>query len=145
MPAWVNSPAKEAAWQKAKEIVRKQRGKAEASFEDRDWGLVTHIAKNMLQSSVPHNEETQVLLAKVEVLLERRRIRAKRDKDSQLPEDVKALVEALSGVMAQGGQTIAALRSSKKTGISEEESAKLAEELRSTAERIKKLLEGVRE
>lgn len=48
MPAnIVKSPADEKKWDRAKKITRKQKGK----IEDDDWGLVTHIFKNMKKGS----------------------------------------------------------------------------------------------
>lgn len=44
MPAWVKNEDK---WEKAKDIVKKQKDKSESDFVDQDWGLVTHIYKNM--------------------------------------------------------------------------------------------------
>ena len=145
MPGWVNTPAKEKAWKKAKGIVRKQRNKVEDDFSDKDWGLVTHIAQNMLASTIDlHKDEaTTVLLAQVEYLLEARRKKDKKRKDAGLPDDVRGLVEALSAVMATGGQTIAALRNMKKTGMESEAATSLAEDLRKTAETLKTLLEKV--
>lgn len=146
MPGWVDTPEKERAWKKAKHIVSQQREKAEGSFTDRDWGLVTHIAKNILSSSMRDlpPEQTHFLLAKVEFLLEARRKEDKKTKNADLPDDVKELVEALSSVMAVGGQTIAALRGSKKTGVETEEAKALASDLQKMAVTITKLLEKVK-
>lgn len=144
MPAWVDTPAKEAAWKKAKSIVSEQRNKAQSEFTDKDWGLVTHIAQNMLTSAaVPKDRKTQVLLARVEILLEARRKRDKKSKDAKLPDDVRNMVQALSMVMAQGGQTIAALRSNQTTGMASEDAQALVEQLRKTANQVKDLLEKV--
>jgi hypothetical protein len=51
MPAWVDTAEEEKAWKTAKEKVREQRDKTEDEFSDRDWGLVTHIAQQILKSS----------------------------------------------------------------------------------------------
>jgi hypothetical protein len=44
MPSWAKDKDK---WKRAVEIVKKQHDKNKSDFVDRDWGLVTHIYKNM--------------------------------------------------------------------------------------------------
>lgn len=44
MPSWVKD---EKQWGKAKKKVKKIKDKSESEFTDQDWGLVTHIYKNM--------------------------------------------------------------------------------------------------
>lgn len=134
-------------WRKAKAIVARQRNKVEASFADRDWALCHRVYNNMVKSSVRAAAETgdvKVLLARVESILTARQIKDKKDKDDGLPEDVRILVEALSAVMASGGQTIAALRRSKSSGMKPEEAEKLAGHLASTAKTIGELLEKLK-
>ena len=143
MPAWVNTPAEERQWQRAKQIVRQQRSKKEAEFTDRDWALTNHIFHKMSASVVvEERKRVNVLLAHVESLIEARK--SKKDKNADLPDDVKLLVEALSSVMAYGGQTISALRKKKTTGLSEEETAALAEELENIAESVKSVLDTLK-
>ena len=108
MPGWVDSPKEEKAWKHAKEIVGRQRKKKEADFTDRDWGLVTHVAQNILKSSVGGgkvtvDEHMVYALARVERILDARRKDDKKKKDADLPPDAKALVESLSQVMASAG------------------------------------------
>lgn len=144
MPGWVDTPEEKAALKKAKAIVRDQRGKAENKFSDRDWGLVTHIAKNILQSKVlSASSDTGLIykLAKVERALEVRA--AKKSGDDKLPDDAKVLVEALKKVMSQGGQAIAKLRSTKESGLNESDAQALASELNAVADSLKKLLDGL--
>lgn len=143
MPAWVNTPAEERQWQRAKQIVRQQRSKKEAEFTDRDWALTNHIFHKMSASVVvEERKRVNVLLAHVESLIEARK--SKKDKNADLPDDVKLLVEALSSVMAYGGQTISALRKEKTTGLSEEETTALAEELENIAESVKSVLDTLK-
>ena len=143
MPAWINTPAEERQWQRAKQIVRQQRSKKEAEFTDRDWALANHIFHKMSASVVvEERKRVNVLLAHVESLIEARK--SKKDKNADLPDDVKLLVEALSSVMAYGGQTISALRKEKTTGLSEEETAALAEELENIAESVKSVLDTLK-
>jgi hypothetical protein len=143
MPAWVSTPAEERRWQRAKQIVRQQRSKKEAEFAERDWALANHIFHNMSASvSTRGSERVNILLAHVESLIEARK--SKKDKNADLPDDVRMLVEALSGVMAYGGQTISALRKEKTTGLSEEESAALAEELENVAVSVKSVLDKLK-
>lgn len=144
MPGWVDTPEEEAAFKKAKAIVRDQRGKSEDDFSDRDWGLVTHIAQNILQSKVlSASSDTGLIykLAKVERALEVRA--AKKSKDAKLPEDAKLLVGALKKVMSQGGQAIAKLRSVQESGMDESAAKALASELEAVADSLKKLLDGL--
>ena len=146
MPAWINTPAEERQWQRAKQIVRQQRSKKEAEFTDRDWALANHIFHKMSASVMEERKRVRthvnVLLAHVESLIEARK--RKKDKNADLPDDVKLLVEALSSVMAYGGQTISALRKEKTTGLSEEETAALAEELENIAESVKSVLDTLK-
>ena len=146
MPAWINTPAEERQWQRAKQIVRQQRSKKEAEFTDRDWALANHIFHKMSASVMEERKRVRthvnVLLAHVESLIEARK--RKKDKNADLPDDVKLLVEALSSVMAYGGQTISALRKKKTTGLSEEETAALAEELENIAESVKSVLDTLK-
>jgi len=44
MPSWVKD---ESIWDKAKKKVEEVKNKTESQFVDMDWGLVTHIYKNM--------------------------------------------------------------------------------------------------
>jgi hypothetical protein len=149
MPGSVKTPAQEKAWKRAKEIVSEQRSKGEASFTDKDWGLVNHIYHNMVESSLvaaaqSSAQDVHVLLAQVQYMLTRRRKKVRADKNEDLPETAKDLVEALSAVMAVGGQTIAALRKSKGEVVNEKESAALSGELHSLAEKLTKLLDTLR-
>jgi uncharacterized protein YjbJ (UPF0337 family) len=145
MPAWVNTKEEKRAWKKAKGIVSEQRGKSEDDFEDRDWGLVTHIAKNILSSSVLSASTNNGLiyrLAKVDHIL---KVRAKKaDVDAHLPDDSKVLVEALKQLMSMGGQTIAALRKAESSGMEMNDAEDLAAEIEDVAGKIKDLLEEVR-
>ncbi len=60
MPAnIVKSPADEKKWTRAKQIVKKQKGRKPKS--DRDWGLVTHIFKNMKKGSETEMSNTPYL------------------------------------------------------------------------------------
>ena len=134
-------------WQKAKAIVARQRNKVSASFADKDWALCNRVYNNMVKSSVRAAADTgdvKILLARVESILTARQIKGKKDKDDGLPEDVRILVEALSVVMASGGQTIAALRRSKSSGMKPEEAVKLAGQLQDTAKAVGNLLEKLK-
>ena len=148
MPAgWVDTPEEEKAWKKAKGVVAEQRSKKESSFTDRDWGLVTHIAKNILKSSLSATVPSATLfhLAKVENILgARRKVYAKKEADDKLPEDAKAVVNALKKVMGQGGQAIAALRKAETTKMDAEEAKELASDLESIAAKLKEMLEKVK-
>lgn len=144
MPTWVDTPAEEAAWQKAKGIVARQRKKKEADFSDRDWGLVTHIAKNLLKSSAVsgnYKDEGMVYaLSNVERILDTRRKRERRDRDHTLSANDQNLVSALSQVAALGGQAIAVVRDTQQSKLSAQESAELTDELQVVASRLKDLL-----
>jgi hypothetical protein len=147
MPGWVDTPEEEKAWKKAKSVVAKQRSKKESDFTDRDWGLVTHIAKNVLKSSLSVSvpDETLFHLAKVERILgTRNKVVAKKEADDKLPEDAKAVVNALKKVMGQGGQAIAALRKAETTKMESEAAQALASELESVAAKLKEMLENVK-
>lgn len=144
MPAWVDTKEEEKAWEKAKGIVSDQRGKSEHEFQSKDWGLVTHIAKNILKSSVlsaATNKGLIYRLAKVDRMLKIRA--AKSDKDASLPDDSKVIVEALKGLMSVGGQAIAALRKADSSGLSDEEADSLAEDIGDVAGQIRDLLSSL--
>lgn len=144
---WVDTPKEEKAWKKAKSVVSEQRNKKESDFTDRDWGLVTHIAKNILKSSVSASVPSDALfhLAKVENLLgTRTKVMAKKKADDKLPSDAKAVVNALKKVMSQGGQSIAALRKAKTTKMDDEDAQELASELEAVADKLKELLANVK-
>jgi hypothetical protein len=44
MPSWVQN---DDVWKKAEKVVSDTRKKKKDAFSDKDWGLVTHIYKNM--------------------------------------------------------------------------------------------------
>ncbi len=135
----------EKTWTKAKLIVARQRNKDENAFSERDFALAHRIFNNMVKASMKTAAkagDVHVLLARVEHLLEARE--SKKDKNADLPEDVRILVEALSMVMASGGQTIAALRSTKKTAMKPEDAEKLAAHLHATAKTVGRLLEKLK-
>jgi len=144
MPAWVDTKEEEKAWKKAKSIVSDQRSKKEHDFTSKDWGLVTHIAKNILRSSVLSSSTDNGLifkLAKVDRML---RVRAsKSDADSKLPADSKEIIDPLKKVMSLGGQSIAALRKADGSGLSEDEVEELSEALSDVAGMLKNLLNGL--
>jgi len=145
MPAWVDTAEEEKAWKKAKGIVAEQRNKRESEFTDRDWGLVSHIAQNILKSSALSATTDRGLiyrLAKVDRILKARAIKAKGDED--LPEDSKGLVEGLKKVMSFGGQAIAKLRKAESSGMEMEEAKALADELMATATKLEELLNGLK-
>lgn len=149
MPGWVDTPTEEKAWKKAKGIVRSQRKKTEDDFSDRDWGLVTHIAQSILKSSFmspgrPVDEHMVFALARVEHILEARKKKAKKGQDDELPEDSKAIVEALKKVMGTGGQSIALLRQADSSGMKMEEAMSLANELTAVAAKLQKLLTSLK-
>lgn len=149
MPGWVDTPSEEKAWSHAKSIVRRQRKKKEEDFSDRDWGLVTHIAQNILKSSFispgrPVDEQMVFALARVEHILEARKKKSKKGQDDDLPEDSKAIVEALKKVMGSGGQSIALLRNAKSSGMNLEEAQLLANELTAVATKLQKLLTSLK-
>lgn len=145
MPGWVKTAEEEKAFKKAKGIVSEQRDKPESKFTDRDWGLVTHIAKNILKSSALSASTDRGLiyrLAKVDSILKARAVKAKGDED--LPEDIKPLVESLKKVMSFGGQTIAKLRKAESSGMETEAAQALADELMATATKLEELLGGLK-
>lgn len=150
MPGWLDTATEEKAWKKAKSIVRNQRKKTEDKFSDRDWGLVTHIAQNILKSSMmstgarPLDEHMVFALARVEHILEARRKKAKKGNDEDLPEDIAPIVEALKKVMGSGGQTIAMLRQAESSGLEPQEVESLANELSGVAAKLKKLLDSLK-
>ena len=143
MPAWVDTPEEKAAWKKAKGIVREQRNKSEDDFTDRDWGLVTHIAQNILKSKVLSGSNSGLIfkLAKVErdLLLRAK----KKDRDEQLPEESQAVLSALKKVMSVGGQSIAKLRKLSDDRELEVDAQALASELEAVADKLKELLDGL--
>lgn len=149
MPAFVKTPAQEKVWARAKAIVAEQRAKAEKSFTDKDWGLVNHIYQNMVDAGIKRvsarADDVGVLLANVEYMLARRRRKVKADKNEDLDDGAKAVVEALSAVMAVGGQTIAAVRKAKSLGRASKEGASVARELHSLADRLTKLLSSLKD
>jgi hypothetical protein len=144
MPAWIDTPAEEAAWQKAKGIVARQRKKKEEDFADKDWGLVTHIAKNLLRavavSGSTRDEGTVYALANVERLLDTRRKRERRQRDTALSASDQSLVTALSQVAALGGQTISALRDARESNLSASDNNTLTLELQAVATRLRDVL-----
>ena len=144
MPSWVDTKEEEKAWEKAKGIVADQRGKSEHEFESKVWGLVTHIAKNILRSSVlsaATNKGLIYRLAKVDRML---KIRAsKSEKDARLPDESRLVVEALKGLMSVGGQTIAALRKTSDSVLMESEAESLAEDINDVTNQIRKLLSAL--
>lgn len=146
MPAWIDTDAEEAAWRKATRIVKKQRKKNKSEFTDKDWGLVTHIAKGILRSShslsgaVPLDENTVFALANVERILDSRRKKDRKGRDALLSASDRSLVEALSQVAALGGQTIATLRDNRASKLSASETSDLTSELESVASRLRDVL-----
>lgn len=147
MPGWADTPEEKKAKKKAIGIVSKQRSKSESEFSDRDWGLVTHIAQNILRSKVSASvpDETLFHLAKVEHILDSRaKVVAKKKADEKLPEDAKVVVDALKKVMGQGGQAIAALRKAGTTKMDDEAAQALASELEAVADKLSKMLEEVK-
>lgn len=142
MPAWIDTAEEEAAWQSAKGIVAKQRKKKESDFTDRDWGLVTHIAKNMLKSSarVSIDADTHFALANVERILDTRKKKDRRSRDNTLSASDQGLVSALSQVAALGGQTIAALRDNQGSRLTTAEADGLTDELQDVAARLRDIL-----
>lgn len=143
MPGWVDTPAEEKAWKKAKAIVSRQRKKSESDFRDKDWALCTHIAKNILKSSMMSasvNDGTVYALANVERILDNRRKRERRERDSLLSASDQTLVTALSQVAALGSQTISALRDNQASGLSAPESDSLASELQAVAAQLRDVL-----
>ena len=137
MPAWVDTPEKEEAWADAKGIVAKQRKKGESSFDDKDWGLVTTIAKNKLKSSA-QRYQTAALLAHVEHLLDQRR-RRERWHDHELPAEARNLIAALSTLMAVCGQTITDLRAGKPASLPPDEAHVLTAAVQTTAAALSKV------
>lgn len=149
MPAWIKTARDEKAWQKAKGIVSKQRDKSEDEFTDRDWGLVTHIAKNLLSkgktsASYPVDDGTLFALARVERILDTRRKENRRDKDSLLSASDQGLVSALSQVAALSGQTISAMRYVQASNLSAPENEALTLELQAVATRLRDILSKVK-
>jgi hypothetical protein len=143
MPAWIKNEEDEAAWQSAKKIVSEQRKKKEADFGDRDWGLVTHIAKNMLKGRVSSSyidTGTIYALSNVERILDNRRKKERRNRDTKLSASDQSLVSALSQVAALGGQTVAALRDQQGSRLSASEAAELTDELQDVANRLRDVL-----
>jgi hypothetical protein len=133
MPAWINTPAEEKAWTKAKGIVARQRKKKESDFEDRDWALTTHIAKNILNASANMDDGMVFALARVESML-----RARKNRDSVVSASNQALLSALSQVAAVSGKAVAELRSGN---LPQQSTDQLTNELRATAEKLDGLLQ----
>jgi len=52
-PAFVDTPEKEAKWQRAKEAVMRRRKKKKKQMTSRDWGLTTHIFQRIKKAKVP--------------------------------------------------------------------------------------------
>jgi hypothetical protein len=134
--------AEEEARKKAIKIVADQRSKSESDFTESDRRLVSHIAKNILQSKVLSGSSDGLIyrLARVErdILLRAK----KRKSDKDLPDDTRAVVEALKKVMSHGGQAIAQLRRTKTSGLDESDAQALASELEEIATKLKDLLDG---
>jgi hypothetical protein len=134
MPAWVDTPTEEKAWQKAKSIVEKQRNKSEDDFTDRDWGLVTHIAQNILKSSVRSDivpwasraEETGILLARVNTMLHNRK------RSASVSPEAQEILAALAEVASASSEAIHQLRTRNA-----QPNRYLARELRHTASKIR--------
>ena len=135
MPGWVDTEEEEAAWGKAIAIVEKQRNKDKADFVNKDYGLVTHIAKNILSSS----ENLQKSLSRVQQILSARK--SKQEADESLPDDASAVLCALKKVMSFGGQSIAAIRKAEEVGLEELTAKKLAKDLEDIATRLEELLQ----
>lgn len=143
MPAWIKNEEDEAAWQSAKKIVSEQRKKKEADFSDRDWGLVTHIAKNMLKGRVSASyidPGTIYALSNVERILDNRRKKERKTRDTKLSASDQGLISVLSQVAALGGQTIATLRDQQGSRLSASEAADLTDELQDVANRLRDVL-----
>lgn len=98
MPAWIKTKKEEAAWDRAKQIVSKQKKKDPNDFADKDWGLVTHIAKKMLKAKVADRTDLLSALANVEQLLEKRKSpKAKLSASSQVVIDKVEMIHAVTG------------------------------------------------
>lgn len=98
-----STPQGRKARKRAIAIVMKQRGKAEDELSSRDWGLVGHIAKNILKSEASKNNDVLAKLAHVHAsLLQREESPA-----------TKAVVEALRLVVGRGGQLLGQIRSNE--------------------------------
>lgn len=145
MPAWVDTKEEEQAWQKAVKIVEKQRDKSKSEFTDSDYGLVTHIAKNILKSHVMKSADDTVLyyISKVSNLMSARN--AKKAADDSLEGPTGDIMAALKRVMGSGGQVIAALRKAKGTDMSDDDAMDFAEDLEDIADQLEDLLERMSE
>jgi hypothetical protein len=140
MPSWVDSMEEEKAWEKAKSIVQDQRKKHESKFSDRDWGLVTHIAQNILKSSVLSSSTSNGIiyrLAKVDRMLRARA--AKHKLDASLSAPSRTLVGAVKRFIRLGELSISAARSDK-LGISKEQADALVHEVMSVTAKLELLL-----
>lgn len=54
MPGFIKTEQDEKKWKKAKKIVKDQKNKNYPEFTDQDWGLTTHIWKNMNKKTKAH-------------------------------------------------------------------------------------------
>jgi len=135
MPAWVDTPEDERAWHKAKKIVEGQRKKSESDFSDRDWGLVTHIAKNILSSALATADDVLVYrLAKVEHALSARRER--QEQDHRISAAGWSVMSSLRRVADMSGRSLARFRRSPPKRLD----ASVVEEISALAERMVTLL-----
>ncbi len=143
MPAWVKTKEEEKAWKKAIRVVEEQRGKNQASFDDSDYGLVTHISKKILKSTVMKDADNTLIYyySKVDSLISARR--KKNDEDSALEDEAADIMTALKRVMGSGGQAIAALRKVKDAGMDSQSAAELAEDLEDIADQLEDFLDGI--
>jgi len=135
MPGWINTPEEEAAWKKAKGVVSKQRKKKESEFKDQDWGLVTKIAKNILEAS----SETLIYhLSDVQYKLEARTRQQRKAQDIYSPNN--KLLASLSTMAALNTEVITALRAcDEKVG-----QETLAKEIQETTTKLRLLLAQVK-
>lgn len=108
MPQWIDSPEEEKAWRRAKKIVSKQRGKPEDSFTNRDWGLVTHVAKSILRASFTVPDDIAFTLATVDQMVDRRDKHRRRVHDDMLPQ--REVVLALKELAHATGEAISSYR-----------------------------------
>jgi len=123
MPSWIETPAEEKAWSKAKAVVSRQRKKNETSFTNRDWGLVTHVAKSILRSasisgSALPNEEVLYALAKVSSIIDQRHKKGRKAVDETLP--AREMVSGLSRLADVTSKVIAAYRDKNVTSQDKE-------------------------
>lgn len=147
MPGWVDSPVEEKAWSRAKGIVARQRKKKQSDFNDSDWALTTHIAKNILKSSAISasvDEHVVFALANVERLIDSHRKKDRRSRDSKLSASDQSLVSALSQVAAISGNAIAEVRNNGMSRLSAEDTAQATSELLAVADKLQAILSKVR-